>query len=140
MAIQIEAKRNKKNNKPAGFAMVDEHIIKTFCHYIHMKIERMIAKKESQLRERNVIETLQLTSDICTQRNHKGLIIIMKNKLPKFMDFEAAGVLIYNKETDKLFSVSDERKEEDKEVDDNAVIKFPSTLGITGMVFQNPYE
>ena len=137
MAIQLEAKRNKKNNKPMGFAMVDEHIVKTFCHYIHMKIERMLAKKEAQVRERNVVDTLQLTSDICTQRTHKGLIIKMKNKLPKFMNFEAAGILIYDKKTDKLFSVSDEDKGEDEDAESNTIIKFPSTLGISGMVFQN---
>lgn len=30
MAIQLEAKRNKKNKKPMGFTMIDEHIVKTF--------------------------------------------------------------------------------------------------------------
>jgi len=59
MAIQLEARSyqmktrgskaevNKKDraaSKYIGFAMVDEHIVKTFCHYIHMKIERMLAK------------------------------------------------------------------------------------------------
>jgi hypothetical protein len=136
MAIQLESKRNKKNNRPLGFAMIDEHIIKTFCHYIHMKIERMLAKKDAQIRERNVVDTLQLTSDICTQRTHKGLILKMKSKLPKFMNFQAAGVLIYNEKEDKLVSVTDENKD-DEESEENASIKFPTNLGITGMVFED---
>ena len=141
MAIQLEAQRNKKTNKTMGFSMIDDHVIKTFCHNIRMKVERMIAMREAQIRERNVVETLQLTSDICTQRSHKGLIIKIKDKLPKFMGFEAAGALIYDKDADTLFSLTENNKEDkDNLEEDIAVINFPTTLGITGMVFQAKAE
>ncbi|CAI2381202.1 unnamed protein product [Moneuplotes crassus] len=151
MAIQLEARSyqmktrgskaevNKKDraaSKYMGFAMVDEHIVKTFCHYIHMKIERMLAKKESQMRERNVVDTLQLISDICTQRTHKGLIMKIKNKLPIFMGFQAAGILIYDKKEDKLLSVAEVNTEEEEEFEETSnLIKFPTNCGITGQVF-----
>lgn len=135
MGIQLESKRNK-SNKPLGFAMIDEHIVKMFCHYIHMKIERMLAKKEAQVRERNVVETIQLTSDICTQRSHQGIIEKLKDKLPSFMEFDSVGVLLYDKNNDKLFSIVEETKEGSTETV-NTIIRFPWNLGITGIVFQS---
>lgn len=123
MGIQLESKRNK-SNKPLGFAMIDEHIVKMFCHYIHMKIERMLAKKEAQVRERNVVETIQLTSDICTQRSHQGIIEKLKDKLPSFMEFDSVGVLLYDKNNDKLFSIVEEIKEGSTETV-NTIIRFP---------------
>ena len=152
MAIQLESKsypiksssqtgnsKTKKGKIPTksiGFQMIDEHIIKTFCHYIHMKIERMLAKREASIRERNVVDTLQLISDICTQRTHKGLILKMKNKLPKFMNFQAAGVLIYDKKEDKLLSVAEENTADKEFQESPNLIKFPTTCGITGIVFE----
>ena len=125
--------------KYLGFAMVDEHIIKTFCNYIHMKIERMLAKRKAVINERNVVDTLQLISDICTQRTHKGLILKMKNKLPKFMNFQSAGVLIYDKTEDKLISVSESNSEQNEFEETSSLIKFPTNCGITGIVFQQQH-
>lgn len=119
--------------------MVDEHIIKTFCNYIHMKIERMLAKRKAVINERNVVDTLQLISDICTQRTHKGLILKMKNKLPKFMNFQSAGVLIYDKTEDKLISVSESNSEQNEFEETSSLIKFPTNCGITGIVFQQQH-
>lgn len=100
-----------------------------------MKIERMLAKKEAQHRERNVVDTLQLISDICTQRTHKGLIMKMKAKLPKFMGFQSAGVLIYDKKEDKLLSVGEANTEGGEFEETSNLIKFPTNCGITGQVF-----
>ena len=62
----------------------------------------------------------------------------MKSKLPKFMNFEAVGVLLYDKKLDKLYSVTEESKvETDIQDETDTMIKFPSTLGITGIVFQS---
>lgn len=52
-----------------------------------------------KLREKTVVDTLKLTSEICTQRHHDGLFKKMKENLPEFFGFEAVGVLIYNFES-----------------------------------------
>ena len=52
-----------------------------------------------KLREKTVVDTLKLTSEICTQRHHDGLFKKMKEYLPEFFGFEAVGVLIYNFES-----------------------------------------
>ncbi len=52
--------------------------------------------KEVRKREQQVVDTLQLTSEICTQRHHEGLFRKMRETLPAFFGFEAVGVLMYN--------------------------------------------
>ena len=42
------------------------------------------------------MDTLKLTSEICTQRHHEGLFRKMRENLPSFFGFEAVGVLMYN--------------------------------------------
>jgi hypothetical protein len=42
--IQCESKENKRNS---GFAMVDEHIIKTFCHFTEIKIDQILTQFEA---------------------------------------------------------------------------------------------
>jgi hypothetical protein len=59
--------------------------------------------REVKLREKTVVDTLKLTSEICTQRHHDGLFKKMKEHLPEFFGFEAVGVLIYNFES--MYSV-----------------------------------
>mmetsp|Transcript_35715 Transcript_35715/g.35356 ORF Transcript_35715/g.35356 Transcript_35715/m.35356 type:complete len:148 (-) Transcript_35715:192-635(-) len=60
----------------------------------------------------------------------------IKNKLPIFMGFQAAGILIYDKKEDKLLSVAEVNTEEEEEFEETSnLIKFPTNCGITGQVF-----
>jgi hypothetical protein len=52
--------------------------------------------KEVKKKEKKVVETLKLTSEIGTQRHHKGLFSKMKEHLPAFFGFSAVGILIYD--------------------------------------------
>jgi hypothetical protein len=61
-----------------------------------MRFERRVALREVRQKEQTVVDTLRLTSEICTQRHHEGLFRKMKENLPDFFGFEAVGVLIYN--------------------------------------------
>jgi hypothetical protein len=58
-----------------------------------------LALREVKAREKAVVDTLRLTSEICTQRHHEGLFRKMKENLPEFFGFESVGVLIYNFES-----------------------------------------
>ena len=64
-----------------------------------MRLERRAALKEVKKREQQVVDTLQLTSEICTQRHHEGLFRKMRELLPATFGFEAVGVYMYNYET-----------------------------------------
>ena len=52
-----------------------------------MRLERRNALQEVKRREQQVVDTLKLTSEICTQRHHKGLFRKMKECLPPFFGF-----------------------------------------------------
>ena len=67
--------------------------------------------REVKAREKAVVDTLRLTSEICTQRHHEGLFRKMKENLPEFFGFESVGVLIYNFESNWLFTDPDQHKE-----------------------------
>ncbi len=71
-------------------------MLKIFCYYLQLRYERRLALREVKSRERAVVDTLRLTSEICTQRHHDGLFRKMKENLPDFFGFESVGVLIYN--------------------------------------------
>ena len=61
--FQCNSKLNR-NGKPVGFMMIDEHILRTINHYVHLKIERIRAWEEAKIKEEQVVATIQLTSDI----------------------------------------------------------------------------
>ena len=70
-----------------------------------------MALREVKSREKAVVDTLRLTSEICTQRHHEGLFRKMKENLPEFFGFESVGVLIYNFESSWLFTDPDQLKD-----------------------------
>lgn len=84
-----------------------------------MRLERRNAQKEVKRREQQVVDTLQLTSEICTQRHHEGLFRKMRESLPSFFGFEAVGVLMYNFEQNQFFTDPDTSKDETKEEENN---------------------
>jgi len=98
-------------NKYLGFQVSDEQILKTFCYYLQLRLERRVALREVKSREKAVVDTLRLTSEICTQRHHEGLFRKMKENLPEFFGFESVGVLIYNFESNWLFTDPDQLKD-----------------------------
>lgn len=68
-----------------------------------MKIERMLASKQAKIKEKAVVDTIELTSEICTQRSYRGLLLKMKKALPKFFGFQAVGVLLYDQASKFIF-------------------------------------
>jgi len=62
-------------------------VLKIFCYYLQMRFERRAARREVKQREQAVVDTLSLTSEICTQRHHDGLFKKMRECLPRFFGF-----------------------------------------------------
>ena len=66
------------------------------------------------------IDTLQLTSEVCTQRSFSGLFKKMCEFMPKYFGFEAVGALVFNKESGNLFSDPDSQTNvEEDEIPDH---------------------
>lgn len=65
----------------------------------------------------------------------------MKLVLPKFMGFDGIGILLKDTKTSELYTISEnfDKIDLDYEMGDefrkSTIIKFPSSLGVTGYVF-----
>ena len=103
-----------------GFSAADEQILKIICFYLQMRLERRAAMKEVKKREQQVVHTLRLTSEICTQRHHQGLFRKMRANLPAFFGFEAVGVLMYDFEKLAFFTDGDTGQDDQKADDDSS--------------------
>ena len=93
-----------------------------------MRLERRHALKEVRRREQQVVDTLRLTSEICTQRHHEGLFRKLKETLPGFFGFQAVGVLMHNKAENFFFSDPDsgpdnKKKDDDGDGEDTSSVK-----------------
>lgn len=113
LVLQVQSKMNR-NKKFTGFQPADEQILKIVAFYLQMRLERRHALKEVRKREQQVVDTLQLTSEICTQRHHEGLFRKMRETLPAFFGFEAVGVLMFDFEQNFFFTDQDLSKDEQK--------------------------
>lgn len=91
-------------------------------------------RKALNRKEQAIIETLQLTSEICTQRHFSGLFKKMREFMPQYFGFQGCGVLLYDKDTHWFFtepliigedddhevkSLHSSDEEDDKSADDN---------------------
>jgi len=111
---------------------------------LSMKFEQIIASKLSVEREIEAISTQGFLSQISEQRTHKDLILKMKDALPEFLGYSDSCVLFYAKDEQELYTVSYlgiSNKKEGKlaelmETPNDAFIRFPASIGITGAVFK----
>lgn len=94
----MESRFVRSKNRYVGFPQADEQIIKIISYYVAMQIERSATRKEVNKKEQQVIDTLQLTSEICTQRDFTGLFAKMRDFMPNYFGFEAVGALILDQE------------------------------------------
>lgn len=104
LIVQIDAKKNKKTDKFMNFQPADEQIMRILSYFLSMQFEKTATRREVNLREKEVTDTLQLASEICSQRNFTGLFHKMREFMPKYFGFEGVGVLIYDREKSLLFT------------------------------------
>ena len=78
-----------------------------------MQLEKTSVRKALNHKEQAIIDTLQLTSEICTQRHYSGLFKKMRDFMPKYFGFDGCGVLIYSKEMNWFFTEPTHTVEDD---------------------------
>lgn len=71
----------------------------------------MALKKKLNMQE-EVLNTIELAAGICSERNQTDLVKSMKERLPKYFGFEAAGILLRDVKTDFIFTVLELTKDE----------------------------
>jgi hypothetical protein len=53
-----------------------------------------------------------LAGSICSQRNQNDLVKNIREKLPEYLGFEAAGILLRDVKSDLMFTVNELSKDE----------------------------
>uniref|UniRef100_A0A7S3J7C4 GAF domain-containing protein n=1 Tax=Euplotes harpa TaxID=151035 RepID=A0A7S3J7C4_9SPIT len=141
--MQMEFKNRRGNTeKDINNSNIDLVIFKIFNMFLQMKVNSLFADISRNFKEKHLYDTISLASRITTQRSFKQLIGEIKLLLPEYFGFESVGILLLDTKTKDLFTIAYIQKDE-KVVGEGAeyaessdIISFPSTLGITGLVFQ----
>ena len=97
MVIQLESRVDRRSNKTVGFSTADEQVLKLVTEYLAMQFEKNVLRREINLKDEAIIDTIQLTSEISTQQHFTGLFKAMREYVPKFFGFMGCGVLIYDR-------------------------------------------
>ena len=87
-----------------GFQPADEQIMRILTYFLSMQFEKTATRREVNLREKEVTDTLQLASEVCSQRSFSGLFQKMREYMPKYFGFEGVGILLYDVEKHWLFT------------------------------------
>ena len=141
MQLDYKVKRGTTDKDKLN-ANIDNLIFGIFCSFIQMKWESLFSEMESIFKEKQLFDTICLASKITTQRSYKSLINEAKKLLPEYFGFESVGVLLLDTKTMDLFTIAEiqkdmsDVKEGDEYAESGDTISFPSTLGITGQVYQ----
>jgi uncharacterized protein YigA (DUF484 family) len=89
-----------------------------------MKLAFTLSSLRAQRKSQEVIDTISLSSSICTQRSFNALIGKMQDSLPSYFNFEGVGILLVDQNSkfslltlgNELYSLTDithEKKEKD---------------------------
>jgi hypothetical protein len=117
---------------------------------LQLKIDKLKTEAENRSARREVIDCINLSALICTQRTFSELFKNMRDFLPKFFGFESVGILLRDQQTQELFTfvetfdskvMKNEKAIEQNynEIDpknDVVTMKIPSTIGVTSHVYK----
>lgn len=96
----------KKNSTfYSGFTATDELIFRLIGNILQTKLQYSHALIEKRAIQKEVVETIKMSSLISTQRSYSDLIIASQEVLPSFFQFEGLGILFRDKKTNYLFTI-----------------------------------
>ena len=98
--------------KHVGFSLIDEQVIKLIATVLNIKMDQLVAVKNKTNMQEEVLKTIELAAGICSERNQIDLVKNMKEQLPKYFGFEAAGILLRDVKTDFIFTIYELSKDE----------------------------
>jgi hypothetical protein len=125
-----------------GFHLQDELILRLLCQILQLKLDSIVCMKEVTRIEKEITNTIQLTSQIAAQKNLRYLNLKLKENLPAFFGFESVGLLLRDLNRNDIFSINETTESVkhisllDKQYMDSVKISYPKNLGISGIVLK----
>ena len=139
--------------------MVDQHALQIIASTLSLKIDHLIQMRRNIETKKDVLDTIRLAGEICTQRSLPELALHIKKNLPLFMGFEAVAIMFRDQKGSEMFTVNEISADENPTdllrdtlegatgerqtqrfntkkytSNDTAEILVPSNIGITGQV------
>lgn len=96
--IQMQAKDQTQKKKGSmeltrGFPMVDQHALQVLATALSLKIDQMLQIRRIKEYKEEMLATIQLAGEICTQRSLPELALNIKKNLPTYMGFESVAIM-----------------------------------------------
>ncbi|CAI2384649.1 unnamed protein product [Moneuplotes crassus] len=123
-----------------GFNILDEFTFKILLEFVKKRIEIITSKKDAISRKKTGKNLINLLGGIMKISTLTMLIGHWKEVLPEFFGFKDVGILFYDSIKDDLCTAGDVTSEFAKKMvglDSETVIRFPNTIGVTGLAFKN---
>lgn len=90
-----------------GFTQSEECLLRIFSSFLLVKVEKIQAKKDSQKKEFEILDVIEMTQSIMNKRSYNRFLRELRTMLPRFFGFEDVGILIYDKNSNDLFTVAE---------------------------------
>jgi len=134
MIVQAQS-RQKVKGKSRPFTSVDLSVLGILALGINIMLELIQCRQEQEVQRRHVKELTEISTNLLVNRSHKGLANQVYHLLPKFFDFESAGIVYLDKTRNEFFKMVVSGSEKEKFLE--STIYFPSNLGLTGEVYNS---
>eukprot|EP00347_Sterkiella_histriomuscorum_P005349 403356949 len=148
-----------KSNKK-GFSHSDEVTFRIISQFLQLRLEKHMLYKDVKQKIQDRQEAIQMANRICKLKTYKALMKGMHRELIQFLSFKECGIMFYDAEKQKLFTISIDQDEDqklgdssfkgqqnlDKELKqditdltltEKQLIWFPCSMGQTGYAFKN---
>lgn len=118
-----------------SFTITDEKILTSlFQSTIAMTKLLLSHNREKQLKKQ-LISTVEVSSNISKSRNHQSLATAVHTYLPKFFECETAGIVFIDEETQESYTLA--YSSEPNQIFSKDVIRFPINMGLTGVTYKS---
>lgn len=118
-----------------SFTITDEKILTSlFQSTISMTKLLLSHNREKQLKKQ-LINIVEVSSNISKSRNHQSLATAVHTFLPKFFECETAGIVFIDEETQESYTLA--YSSEPNQIFSKDVIRFPINMGLTGVTYKS---
>ena len=131
LLLLIQCAENSGNHH--GFTQTDETCVSILGGFGALFVHLAEAKDREETHKGHVGRITELCTRLFAARTHQKFANTLRAELPGFLEFEYAGVVFYDKDSQDFFSLPQESGRETSF--SSEAIRFPLNIGLTGEVF-----
>ena len=118
-----------------SFDTSDEKFISILSEHMSACVKLIIANKKEKNLKDQLVDIVTVSASISKSRNHNALANSVDQLLPKFFEFETAGIVFVDEESQELYTLAYSSSPDEKYSQD--IIRFPISMGLTGDTYKS---